>query len=213
VLKNGAVDGVHDLGGRQGFGRVLVEPDEPVFHQPWEATVWGLTNRAAIVRNTPEFRHAIERMDPVHYLTSSYYEHWLTAIASLAVERGLVTRQELEDRAEGPFPLSGPVRAEPIEDPGPDAEHHRFGLGQAVRVRRDHPPGHTRCPGYIRGLVGVVIRHDPVSPVPDVEAHSTSLRREPTYCVRFSADELWQDGQPGVSVHVDLWESYLEDAG
>jgi hypothetical protein len=30
--------------------------------------------------------------------------------------------------------------------------------------------------------------------------------------MRFDADELWNDGQPGVTVNVDLWDSYLEPA-
>ena len=46
--------------------------------------------------------------------------------------------------------------------------------------------------------------------VPDVEAHGTARRCEPTYSVRFDAADLWGDGQRGVSVHVDLWDSYLE---
>ena len=29
---------------------------------------------------------------------------------------------------------------------------------------------------------------------------------------RFDAAELWSDGQHGVCVHVDLWDSYLEPA-
>ena len=36
------VDGVHDLGGMQDFGPVLVERSEPVFHASWEARVFGI---------------------------------------------------------------------------------------------------------------------------------------------------------------------------
>jgi hypothetical protein len=42
------------------------------------------------------------------------------------------------------------------------------------------------------------------------EAHDATRRREPTYSVRFDAADLWRDGQRGVWVHVDLWDSYLE---
>ena len=31
------MDGVHDMGGMDGFGKVEVEQNEPVFHAPWEA--------------------------------------------------------------------------------------------------------------------------------------------------------------------------------
>jgi hypothetical protein len=37
-------------------------------------------------------------MDPAHYLESSYYEHWLTAVETLLVEKGVLTRAELEAR-------------------------------------------------------------------------------------------------------------------
>ena len=36
--------------------------------------------------NLPAFRHSIERMDPAHYLSSPYFEHWLTGVATMAVE-------------------------------------------------------------------------------------------------------------------------------
>jgi nitrile hydratase subunit beta len=206
------MDGIHDLGGRQGFGPVAHSPAEPVFHQPWEAVARALLVLVAGAAKVSggEFRHSIERMDPGHYLTSSYYEHWLTAAATLAVEHGLVTRPELEARAGGWFPLSGPVLAPPVGDAGPDVCAPRFGVGDQVRVREWHPPGHTRCPGYIRGKTGTVVRLDGSYSVPDIEAHGTARRREPTYSVRFDAAELWRDGQHGVSVHVDLWDSYLE---
>ena len=159
-----------------------------------------------------EFRHSIERMAPGHYLTSDYYEHWLTAAATLAVEHGLVTRAGLEARAGGWFPLSGPVLVPPVADPGPGAGEARFGAGDRVRVRDWHPPGHTRCPGYVRGKAGTVVRVDGTHSVPDVEAHSAARRYEPTYSVRFTAADLWGDRQRGVSVHVNLWDSYLEPA-
>jgi nitrile hydratase subunit beta len=206
------VDGIHDLGGRQGFGAVGHSPTEPVFHQRWEALARALLEIVAGAAGASggEFRHAIERMEPGHYLTSSYYEHWLTAAATLAVEHGLVTRPELEARAGGRFPLSGPVLAPPVVDAGAGVGTPRFAVGDRVRVREWHPPGHTRCPGYVRGKAGTVVRVDGIYSVPDIEAHGTVRRHEPTYSVRFDAAELWRDGQRGVWVHVDLWDCYLE---
>jgi nitrile hydratase len=207
-----AVDGIHDLGGRQGFGVVAHAPTEPVFDNNWEALARALllVVAGAVRASGGELRHSIERMEPGHYLTSGYYEHWVTAAATLAVEHGLVTRSELEARAGGRFPLSGPALAPPIADAGPDVDTPRFGVGDRVRVRESHWPGHTRCPGYVRGKTGAVVRMDGIYSVPDVEAHSPARRREPTYSVRFDAAELWRDGQRGVWVYVDLWDSYLE---
>jgi nitrile hydratase len=206
------MDGIHDLGGMQGFGRVDHSPAEPAFPHRWQAVARALllVVAGAVEASGGEFRHSIERMEPGHYLTSSYYEHWLTAAATLAVEHGLMTRTELEARAGGRFPLSGPVLAPPVGDAGPDVGEPRFRPGDRIRVRERHPPGHTRCPGYVRGKAGVVVRVDGIHSVPDVEAHTAARRREPTYSVRFDAADLWQDSQRGVSVHVDLWDSYLE---
>lgn len=206
------MDGVHDLGGRIGFGPVAIERDEPVFHEPWERVARALVFAAMVTQSNPSgggFRHTIERMDPGHYLTSSCYEHWLTAAATMAVEAGIVTQTELEARAGGPFPLARPARPDTPLAPA-DAGRARFAVGDRVRVQDRHPRGHTRCPGYVRGHVGVVTRCDGGFSLPDVEAHSTDRVEEGTYSVRFDADELWRDGQRGVSVNVDLWDSYLE---
>lgn len=205
------MDSIHDLGGMQGFGPVAHTPAEPAFPHRWQAVARALMEivAGAVQASGGEFRHAIERMAPGHYLTSDYYEHWLTAAATLAVEHGLVTRSDLEARAGGRFPLSGPVLAPPAAA-GPDVSDPRFAPGDRVRVREWHSPGHTRCPRYVRGKAGVVVRVDGTHSVPDVEAHGSARRFEPTYSVRFDAAGLWQDGQRGVSVNVDLWDSYLE---
>jgi nitrile hydratase subunit beta len=196
----------------QGFGAVDHSPAEPAFPHRWQAVSRALmiVVTGAVEASGGEFRHSIERMEPGHYLTSSYYEHWLTAAATLAVEHRLVTLADLEERAGGRFPLSGPVLGPAIVDAAADVREPRFGIGDRVQVREWHPPGHTRCPRYVRGKAGVVVRVDGIHSVPDVEAHSTTRRCEPTYSVRFDAADLWRDGQCGVAVHVDLWDSYLE---
>ena len=206
------MDSAHDLGGRQGFGPVAIEPYERHYHARWEAAT-RLLFRVILPRHLPNgsdgaLRHAIERMDAVRYLTSSYYERWVTAAATIAVDAGIVTHAELETRAGGRYPLSEPVTADTITDP--PAGRSRLTVGDRVRVRGWHPRGHTRCPWYIRGHVGVVTRCDGSYSLPDVEAHSEHRVHEATYSVRFDADELWNDGQPGVTVNVDLWDSYLE---
>jgi nitrile hydratase len=205
------VDGVHDLGGAQGFGPVEVEADEPVFHADWERRAFRLT--AGVMMHghlSGRFRHAIERMDPSWYLASSYYEHWLTAAATGLVESGVITQQELDATLGAPFAISRPVRAPRLADPGPSRAAHRFVVGDAVRVREWHPLGHTRAPRYVQGKRGTVVRLDGVFSLPDVEYHCDDKRMEPTYSVRFEATDLW--GEEGDPVHVDLWDSYLERA-
>lgn len=201
----------HDLGGRDGFGVVQVEADEPVFHEPWERTARALVYAAMTTHPNPTtsaFRHAIERMDPQHYLTSSYYEHWLTAAATVAVESGALTRDELEHAAGGAFPLSRPSAEPSTESSG----ERRFAVGDRVRVLDTAHGGHSRCPGYVRGRTGTVARVDDRFSLPDVEAHLTRRVVEGTYGVRFAAVDLWPEGDPRATVHVDLWDSYLEPA-
>ncbi len=38
------MNGIHDLGGMHGFGPVVPEAHEPVFHAGWEGTVFALVN-------------------------------------------------------------------------------------------------------------------------------------------------------------------------
>ena len=92
------MNGIHDLGGMHGIGRIVREKDEPVFHADWERRMFGLFIAAFAGGhyNVDEFRHAIERMDPAEYLTSSYYEHWLHSLETLLVEKGVVKKEELD---------------------------------------------------------------------------------------------------------------------
>jgi nitrile hydratase len=225
------MDGVHDLGGMQGFGKVTPEPAEPVFHHPWERIVFGMALAAMArgIANIDQFRHAIERMDPAHYLGSSYYEHWLAALESVLVEKGIVTGDELRARIEAATRAevpSAPERQDPtfteavrgMVQQGYSSRREggrgpRFRSGDAVIVRRLHAPTHTRCPRYVRGARGVIERDWGSFVLPDRNAHGLSEVAEPCYSVRFDARELWgPDAEGPEHVYVDLWESYLEPA-
>ena len=76
------MDGLHDLGGKQGFGRVKY-PSAP-HNESWRPLVRGLHAFAieSHIYNMDEFRHAIERMTPRHYISAPYFERHLTAIAT-----------------------------------------------------------------------------------------------------------------------------------
>jgi nitrile hydratase len=211
------VDGVHDLGGMQDFGPVVVEPNEPAFHAPWEGRVFGLvaTLSAQRLYSMNAFRHAIERMDPAHYLGSSYYEHWLTAVATLLIERGIVEPEELDGGFGESFLVARPMRAPRwrADRTATAAQPTRFRVGDRVRVREMHPRGHTRCPRYVRGRRGVVERCEGECVLPDAEVHGEQPPTEQTYCVRFDSAELWgAEAEPDATVSVDLWDSYLEAA-
>ena len=202
------MDGMHDLGGKQGFGKVRWTANATAFHAPWEVranSLYAFAVRHGIF-NMDEYRHAIERMDPRHYLTASYYERSLTGMATLCVEKGLFTQADLERRAGGSFPLamaSAPGR-------GNATAREAFQVGERVRVRLDSVPGHMRMPGYIRGKQGVVVGKSPPYPFPDAHAHGVASEDEPTYDVRFRSEDLWPGSADPALVHVGVFESYLE---
>jgi nitrile hydratase len=204
------MDGIHDLGGKQGFGPVRYTLDAGAFHAPWEVRANSLYAWAVRcgVFNMDEYRHAIERMEPRHYVSAGYYERSLTGLATLLVEKGVTSRADLERRAQGAFPLSAPNGAGRTNVAG----RERFQPGDRVRVRDDHVPGHVRMPGYIRGRTGVVVGVSPAYPFPDAHAHGLEAEDEPTYDVRFKSEDLWADACDRALIHVGVFQSYLERA-
>ena len=216
------MNGVHDLGGMHGFGPVERVPGAPTL-EPWEAAVVAITNdtmRAGLY-NIDEFRHGIERMEPVHYLGSSYFEHWLDGIVRLLVEEGVIDAAELDMRtsayAEGrdveiaitgspapPAPVGGGTVRREIADPP------RFSVGDPVRTQTWAPGGHTRLARYARAKRGTIHAHRGAYVFPDANAHGLGEQPGHVYSVRFDAAELWgATAEPGTTVFIDLWEPYL----
>lgn len=208
------MDGIYDYGGVVGFGEVPMEENEPVFHEDWEALTYCwvfLGNTLPNGFNADEYRHAVERIEPKYYMSFSYYDRVLTAAASLFVEKGFVTREELEEKADGHFPLALPVSKTAGESIPPVSTP--FSVGDKVRVRELNATGHTRAPKYVRGKSGVILHVTPPFSLPDAAAHGLDHPHEPTYHVRFEGRELWGDtADPNTSVVVDLWQIYLEAA-
>ena len=222
------MDGVHDLGGMQGFGPVEREDNEPAFHAAWEAAVLAMM-RAGGARglyNIDEFRHGIERMRPDHYLRATYYEKWLDGITRLFVEKAVVREEDLRartaffaERPEAPATaaLAGPLPKRVSSNPGwlQDAIRDtgaapRYAVGDRVLTRAFHPRGHTRLPRYARGKRGVIARFHGIHVFPDTNAHGLGEAPQPLYSVSFAASDLWgESAEPNQHVHIDLWESYL----
>ena len=79
------MDGIHDMGGMHGFGKVEPEPNEPVFHAEWEGHCLAI-NRAMGYTGAwtiDQSRAAIEELPPDVYLTSSYYRKWALRLENL----------------------------------------------------------------------------------------------------------------------------------
>ena len=92
------MNGIHDMGGMHGMGPIDTETNEPIFHADWERRMFALWMAAFAcgIYDDNEFRHAIERIAPAEYLTTSYYEHWLHSLERVMMEKGQFDRAELE---------------------------------------------------------------------------------------------------------------------
>jgi nitrile hydratase subunit beta len=224
------MDGIHDLGGKHGFGPVRRPPGEPVFGERWEALVFALVGAAGaggLIRNTDQFRHAIERIDPVAYLSDGYYGRWLAALETLAMEAGwldaaAVRRRLAQAGADPDRPLA--ARPEAVPDPVPQSagEAHagrsldrppRFAVGDLVRARARPVAGHTRLPAYARGCLGTVAAWHGAWVYPDSNAHGGGECPQHLYSVSFTGQALWgAEAEPETLISLDLFEPYLEAA-
>jgi nitrile hydratase subunit beta len=214
------MNGVHDMGGMDGFGPVVPEQNEPVFHADWEGRVAALASVVMWRVNQDESRHAIERIPPARYLASSYYERWLAAVETLLVEHGVVTREELLAKQDGSIDPAWIANAVANRGPAPVKDKSRskprrasFSKGDRVRARNLNPGGHTRLPRYVRGKAGVIARDWGVFVFPDTNAHHAGTKPQHCYSVSFDAHELWGKSAKANSrdrVLIDLWEDYLE---
>ncbi len=214
------MNGVHDMGGMDGFGPVVRERTDPVFHADWERRAFALASLAmrSAQFNVDELRHAIERIPPARYLASSYYERWLAAVETLLIEHNVGTREELlakEGAAIDPAQIANPVATRgpaPVKDkPTKRPPRARYAEGARVRARNLNPSGHTRLPRYVRGKAGVIARDWGVFVFPDANAHNSGTKPQHCYSVSFDARELWgKSANRRERVFVDLWEDYLE---
>ena len=221
------MNGVHDMGGQQGFGHVQLEEAEPLFHADWESRAMAMTVAlgASGQWNIDLSRSARESLPPAVYLSSSYYEIWIRGLEKLLLERSMVTQAELEtgQLIEPPIKVNkvltrntvdaalkaGSPTERPIDQPA------LFKVGQRVRALNMHPQGHTRLPRYVRGHVGTIVSLHGGHVFPDLHTlHALppfNVAVEWLYTVVFDGPTLWGAGSdPTVEVNVDAWESYLE---
>jgi len=210
------VNGVHDMGGMDGFGAVSVERNEPVFHSEWEKRMLAMAmtlgwNPRGLNVSVDEFRHAIERIPAPRYLDSSYYERWLDALLTVLAEHGAVAREELSLRGTDPIDPALPANHFDGKVALSKRVRARFREGDRVVARNINPVGHTRLPRYVRGKRGVIHRDWGVYVFPDTNAHHAGDHSQHVYSVVFDARELWGNDAPRRDkLHIDLWEDYLE---
>ena len=217
------MNGVHDMGGMDGFGRVEPEANEPTFHGIWEGRVLAMSRAMVATKewNIDVGRYWIEMLPPRIYLASSYYERWFLRLENLCVARGLISRAEIAaQHSSGPGrPLKGKrLTGADVEDVlargsygRPAAQPAQFKVGDRVRAKNMHPQSHTRLPRYVRGHIGTVERMHGCHVYPDAVVEAGTESPQWLYTVSFDSLELWgPDADPTVQVSVDAFEPYLE---
>lgn len=206
------MNGAHDLGGMHGFGAVDRSQVEH-FPTEWEKKVFQLTLACGMQGrwNLDQARFARETMEPAHYLSSSYYEHWLHGLEVLLAQSGLADAPPgaytpvLREQVAGILGKGGPTLMDATMPAG-------YRIGDQVRIASRHPKTHTRMPRYIRGRVGKVVLYHGAHVFPDQHARDGSKVPAHLYTVRFTGDELWGAGcaEPHSSVSVDVFEPYID---
>ena len=221
------MDGIHDLGGMMGFGRIEREANEPMFHEPWERQAFGILLQSSgnVGFSDDHLRANIEHIPPLAYLQASYYERWVRALEAFLDERNIVTQAEIVARMEEIGVPSRPGGGRGVTLDGIEAAvaegssarrdstnmSARFRPTDRVRVRNDHPEHHTRAPRYTRGRVGEILIDHGIFVFPDTNARDLGECPQHCYTVKFQAREVWGEAAPSRdSLCVDLWESYLE---
>jgi nitrile hydratase len=218
------MDGIHDLGGKQGYGPIDVDDGEAPFHHAWEAREWGIAQCARTPGITIDWwRHCRELIAPGDYLARPYFDSWAQTDFSTYIEAGWMTLEEIgkveamqsngvdndppaaltleqvlqEDRRHA-YRFDAEVDAEPL-----------FTVGQQVQTNRHGNAGHTRLPQYARGRRGTVQACHGAHVFPDLSAQGVESHQY-CYSVMFTADELWAEAEGSRDkVYLDLWESYL----
>jgi nitrile hydratase beta subunit len=210
------------MGGMHGFGAVVTPGSERVAQHPWELRVFAMSTLVGVHGLGAGSGRAIrEEMEPAEYLRAGYYERWLWSTEQRLLRRGTIADGDVdawmgrlragevaprhEDRDAARRAVEATEQASPL---GPVAEA-RFSAGERVRVHRMRPAGHTRCPRYVRGAVGVVEAVRGTDSFPDIGPYAGPA--EPVYSVAFTSDDLFGPSEEGCwTILLDLFESYLD---
>src|SRR5262249_40994069 len=156
------MNGVHDMGGMDGFGKVEPERNEPVFHEAWEGRVMAMNRAmgATGMWNIDVRRFSREMLPPHVYLASSYYRKWFLGLEQMLLERGLVDADEIaaghalrpgKPLKRGKFDVAAVDRVMTrgsFSRPAPAPA--RFKPGDRVGAQNIHPV----CPARVEGYVG-----------------------------------------------------------
>jgi nitrile hydratase beta subunit len=220
------MDGIHDLGGKEGFGPIEVDEEHVAFHHSWEGREWAISRCA----RTPDisidwWRHCRELIQAEDYLNRPYFDSWAQTDLSTYINAGLFSIEEIKTGKADPalardYPT--PVKMSPerlLENyrksaarfDRPAMTEPPFDIGRSVLTNRNGHSGHTRLPQYARGRAGIIHKHHGTHVFPDLSAKGIETYQH-LYTVTFEAEELWPEAEGRRDrVYLDLWESYLTE--
>jgi len=218
------MDGVHDLGGKQGFGPIDVNEVDVPFHADWEGRMWAIAQCARSPDWTIDWwRHVRELIDPVDYLSRPYFDSWAQTHIAAYIDSGSFTLDEIIASQSASTPAE-PQSSQGYEDilAAIEEQAYRFDreidaqpayqVDDKIFTRHLLPGHHTRLPAYARGKPGVIHAHHGAHVFADASAQGNEIAQH-LYSVVFEAGDLWHEaGNRKDRVFIDLWESYLDPA-
>ncbi|MEP2780984.1 MAG: nitrile hydratase subunit beta [Pseudoruegeria sp.] len=215
------MDGIHDLGGKQGYGPIDVNEVEEAFHADWEGRMWAIARLCSAPDWTIDWwRNVREHIDPIDYLSRPYFDSWMQTYAVAFICSGTFTAEEV---IAGSTTLKGAeARALSYDDAiqfqrascrdftmACETEA-KYSVGDEIRTVEFIDAAHTRLPQYARNKPGVIRAYTGSHPLPDDSARGIE-HGEHLYSVCFAARDLWgPTTNENDEVIIDLWESYLE---
>lgn len=209
------MDGIHDFGGKQGYGPIDVGETEEPFHYLWEARLFGITR--AYTKPVPVtldwFRFTRETIEPTEYLNRRYYDQWLEAHVVMAIFGGAFTIEEVASgKSARPIKvLSPPMTPDRVDaltrvmtryDRPSDAKP-AFTHGDEVSAKLHGSIWHTRLPQYVRGRRGQVEAFRGFHILPDTKMAGGEAA-EALYCVSFRTADLWPEAGAGLTACISI---------
>ncbi len=210
------------LPGEEAMDLLPRDEGRPVFTEPWVARAFAIVVKMHDKHHYtwPEWvdYFSAELAPPAHYprpegddersveiaapkltgdsdrVDTEYSEYWLAACEKLLAAKGIVTKEELDDRT---------AALAVAEGSGP-----RFAPGDRIIVRKVDPAGYSHLPLYVRDKNGVVERDLGLSASP-----GAGKSRQHVYTVRYAAQELWGSEASGRdNLFFSVWDDYMDPA-
>lgn len=242
----------HYLGGLENLGPVNV--DKRVFFSEWEKRIFGIhtvmmAESAHLNKALPKYpikdvptafkdtwtwaslRTGAEGMQPFEYFKYRYYEKWLMGISQFFVDRGYMSKDELDKLTQDY--LCNPNKPLP-ESPNPKLKEQvvrylergdsglrplnklpRFKVGDTVYVADPAAAEHSRLPGFLRNKRGVVNEVYPGAFEYFVSTGPDGLEGpQHVYSVTFNASDIWgnEKCEPNTVVYADLFDAYIKSS-